>query len=42
MRRRNDGLLTVDKSTAFRCKADGQPCSEGDIMFLCAKRTAGT
>ena len=27
---------------SFRCKTVSQPCSEGNIMFLCAKRTAGT
>src|SRR5699024_7150342 len=37
-------VWTVDNvlSTVFRCKAVSQPCSEGNIMFLCAKRTAGT
>ena len=42
MRRREGAPQTVDKSTVFRCKAVSQPCSEGDIMFLCAKRTGGT
>ncbi len=41
--RRGAQRQTVDRvlSTVCRCKAEEQPCSKGNIIFLCVQRIPG-